>query len=94
MKLRHIYKTALLLSLAQFGMNFAVLSVVGIIVYINLYLFAGTSLGGLLFLGLLLFSLVTYTEIFMTDKLIKKALMDPEYTEVQENNYEKDDMFE
>lgn len=94
MKLRHIYKTALLLSLAQFGMNFAVLSVVGIIVYINLYLFAGTSLGGLLFLGLLLFSLVTYTEVFMTDKLIKKALMDPEYTEVHENNYEKDDMFE
>lgn len=94
MKLRHIYKSALLLSLAQFGMNFAVLGVVGIIVYINLYLFAGTSLGGLLFLGLLLFSLVTYTEVFMTDKLIKKALADPSYTEVQEDNSEKDDMFE
>ncbi len=94
MKLRHIYKSALLLSLAQFGINFAILGVVSLIAYMNLYLFAGSSLGGVLFLGLLLFSLVYYTEVFMTDKLIKKALQDPSYTEEQEGDYEKDDMFE
>ena len=94
MKLRHIYKSALLLSLAQFGMNFAILGVVCVIAYANLYLFAGTSLGGLLFFGLLLFSLVTYTEVFMTDKLIKKALRDPSYTQEESDNYEKDEMFE
>lgn len=93
MKLRHIYKSAVLMSLAHFGLNVAVLCVSGLIVSIGIFLMAGLSLAGFIFMGLLMFSLVSFTQIFMTDKAVKKALGDPSFKDDSED-YEKDDMFE
>ena len=93
-KLRHIYKSALLLSLAHFGWNIAVLCACGIFVIAGLYLLIGLSLAGYIYLGLLLFCTVIYTQVFMTNKIIKHAVGDPRYFSQNRTSYEKDDMFE
>lgn len=94
MKLRHIYKSALILAIAQFGLNIATVCVGGLIAFIGLFLIAGMSLGGYIFLGLFMFSLVYFTQIFMTDIAIRKALRDPSVVTDLPEEYVKDEMFE
>ena len=77
LKVKHIYKNALLLTLAKLPWNILVAAVSFLIMYLVYYAGIRVVLAGVLILGMLYFSLLSFTQVFMTNNVVKKYILEP-----------------
>ncbi|MBQ2285483.1 MAG: DUF624 domain-containing protein [Clostridia bacterium] len=77
LKVKDIYKNALLLTLIKLPQNILYAAVVAAIMYAVYSLSLSVPLAGILVVALLLFTLVSFTQIFMTNNIIKKYVLNP-----------------
>ena len=87
LKVKHIYKNALLLTLAKLPWNIISVLTAAFLVYGAFSLFMTSPLVGILIVFLLLFTIITFTEIFMTNNTVKKYILNP-YLEEHKNDEE------
>ena len=76
-RLKDIYKNALLLTLIKLPQNILYAAVGVAIMYAVYSLSMSVPLAGILVVALLLFTLVSFTQIFMTNNIIKKYVLNP-----------------
>ena len=78
LKIKHIYKNALILVIA--GLKWNILSVIivgGLMFLLGYAIFAGKIMVGIAALLLIYFSLVTFTQLFVTNNVVNKYLLEP-----------------
>ncbi len=82
LKTKHIYKNALVLTLIKLPWNVLVAAVTFAFMYILYYLtFKITSIAVILILAIY-FAIVTFTQIFMTNNIINKYVIEPSLAEI------------
>ncbi len=76
-KFKHIYKNALILTLGGMKQNILSAAVVLALMYVAFYIMAWNFLLGALVIIFLYFSVITFTQIFITNNVIKKLVILP-----------------
>jgi len=76
LKIKDIYRNSLALSLAKLPWNAFTLFITGVLGYAMLY-FLTISVLGTILIACLIFSLFTFTQMFMINNIIKKFLLEP-----------------
>ncbi len=77
LKLKDIYRNSMLLVLIKLPWNILSFATSLLITYVVLYLFVGNVFLGIILAGLIYFSLNTYTQIFMTNNIVSKYMLEP-----------------
>ena len=77
LKVRHIYKNSLLLTLAKLPWNVLTVAVTLFIMYGCYSLGMYTPVAGAVILGALYFTFIPFTQIFMTNNIVKKYILNP-----------------
>lgn len=77
LRFKHIYKNAFLLTVAKLPWNVLSAAVVIAIMYGAYSLTMSIPIVGILVVALLLFSLMNFTQIFMTNNIVKKYVLEP-----------------
>ncbi len=77
LRLKDIYRNSLILVLIKLPWNLLSFFASLIITYVVLYLFVGNALLGIILAGLIYFSLNIYTQIFMTNNIVTKYMLEP-----------------
>ena len=72
LKLKYIYKNAFLLTILSLPKNIIAAIVSGGILYVVFSVTKRVPLVGIILIGLLLYPLITFTQIFMTNNTVKK----------------------
>lgn len=88
LKLKDIYRNSLLLVLIKLPWNIFSFAVSILITYVVLYLFVGNPMLGIIIAGLIYFSLNIYTQIFMTNNVVKKYMLEPSLEKEKEDKEE------
>ena len=76
-KFKHIYKNALILALGGMKQNLLSAVVVLSLMYGAFYIMAWNFIAGILVMTFLYFSVITFTQIFITNNVVKKLVMLP-----------------
>lgn len=86
LKTRHIYRNAFLL--AFLGIKWNILAVLsdGVIIYFTFKLSLTIPLAGIVIGILLLFSVISYTQIFITNNTVKKYVLEPFLNQTSEKS--------
>lgn len=92
MKLSEIYRSSLILVLIKLPWNILAFIVSGLITYIVGYVFNANFVIAIAVSVLMYFSLNLFTQIFMTNNIVKKYILEPslEYEKKQEENTSED----
>ena len=77
LKLKDIYTNAFLLVMAKLPWNVLVAAVCLFLMYAAYSLTLSIPVGGILAVAALYYSIITFTQIFMTNNVIKKMLLEP-----------------
>ena len=84
LKIKHIYKNALMLTLIKLPWNVLVAAVTFLFMYL-VYYFALTSPAACIaFFLAIYFSIVSFTQIFMTNNILSKYVIEPSLAEGNE----------
>lgn len=75
LKLKYIYKNAFLLTILGLPKNILAAIVSAIIIYVIFSLMMSVPLTGIIIILLMLYSLITFTQIFMTNNVVKKYML-------------------
>ena len=77
LKLKDIYRNSMILVLIKLPWNVLSFAASILITYVVLYLFVGNAFLGIVLAGLIYFSLNIYTQIFMTNNIVSKYMLEP-----------------
>jgi len=77
LKLKYIYKNAFLLTILSLPKNIIAAIISGGILYAVFSITMRVPLIGIILIGLLLYPLITFTQIFMTNNTVKKYMLPP-----------------
>ncbi len=90
LKLKYIYKNAFLLTILSLPKNILTAIVSGAIIYAVFSLAMRLPLAGIFIIGLIIYPLLSFTQIFMTNNTVKKYMLEP-ITNQNADNSQKED---
>ena len=85
LKLKYIYKNAFLLTILALPKNIFAVIVSGGIIFAVFSVTMRIPLIGIILIGLLLYPLITFTRVFMTNNTVKKYMLQPTDNPQNEN---------
>lgn len=94
LSLKYIYKNAFLLTILALPKNILTAIVSGAIIYAVFSLTLSVPVAGLLIIGLIIYPLISFTQIFMTNNTVKKYMEQPSINQNADKFEEFDSDFE
>lgn len=91
LKLKDIYRNSLILVLIKLPWNVLSFAVSLLLTYVVLYLFIGNPIWGIALAAIIYFSLNIYTQIFMTNNIVSKYMLEPSLKSEQEEAATRED---
>ena len=91
LKLKDIYKNALILLLAKLPWNILTAAVSVFIIYAVASLSMSVPIAGIVITATLFYTVITFTQIFMTNNVIKKYILEPALSSSQENSEKEEE---